>query len=105
MDIGLLPRQILATKGSMFVQTSITSAKNAENLAPHIRQNLSEKELKWLDEGNFVELESFTPRKLIQILNKGIATSKQMDIVEDDTSTFVGVGNDSGYFYTTESFG
>ncbi len=105
VDIGLLPRQILAAKRDIFVQTSITSARNAENLDPHIRQNLSEKELKWLDEGNFVELEFFTPRKLIQILNKGIATSKQMDIVEDDTSTFVGVGNDSGYFYTTESFG
>jgi DNA-directed RNA polymerase subunit RPC12/RpoP len=103
VDIGLSPRQILAAKRASFVQASNASAQAAQNLAPHIRQNLANTELQWLDAGNFVELESFTPQKLIQVLNRSIASSQQKGIVEDSSSILVGDGG--GSFYVTDSFG
>jgi hypothetical protein len=56
-----------------------------------------------LDMGNIVELESFTPQQLIQVLNRSIANSQQLTLGEDSTLILVG-GSDS-YFYATESFG
>jgi DNA-directed RNA polymerase subunit RPC12/RpoP len=103
VDIGLSPRQILAAKRETFVQASNASAQAAQNLASHIRQNLSDVELQWLDTGNFVELESFTPQKLIQVLNRSIASSQQTGIVPD--SSLILVGDGGGHFYVTDSFG
>lgn len=57
-------------------------------------------ELQWLEAGNFVELESFTPQKLIQVLNRGIAGSQNLD--DDNSLIFVG---DAGAIYVNESFG
>jgi hypothetical protein len=103
VDIGLLPRQILAAKRETFVQISEVSAQASQNLPSHIRQNLSDVELQWLDAGNFVELESFPPKKLIQVLNRSIAMNQQMGTVED--SSFILVGDSGGYFYPIDSFG
>ncbi|NEO68347.1 hypothetical protein [Moorena sp. SIO3H5] len=79
VDVGLLPRQIMAsakTIKTMFVQKSDSSAQTAKNLTPQIRQNLSRQELEWLDAGYFVELESFPPQKLIRILQQSMAKSQ-----------------------------
>ena len=103
IDVGLLPRQILASKRGVFVQNSQISATAAENLTPLIRQNLSDAEIKWLNKGNFVDLESFTPRKLIQVLQRSIANSQQLDRVDESDSILVGGG--SSFFYTSDSFG
>lgn len=103
LDVGLLPRQILAAKQNMFVQLSKASAQGARNLPASIQQNLSSVELQWLEAGNFVELESFTPQKLIQVLHRSIANSQQLDTIED--SNLILVGDSGGYFYATESFG
>jgi hypothetical protein len=103
IDVGLLPRQILASKRGVFVQSSQISATAAENLTPLIRQNLSDIEIKWLNKGNFVDLESFTPQKLIQVLQRSIANSQQLDRV--DESNLILVGGGDSFLYASDSFG
>ncbi|MCC3490834.1 MAG: hypothetical protein JGK35_09765 [Microcoleus sp. PH2017_16_JOR_D_A] len=102
IDIGLLPKQILAGGGSMFVLSSEQNAQDARQLSAQIRQDLSAEELEWLELGNYVELESFSPQKLIQILNRGIAGSR--DIGSDD-STLILLGGTESSIYVVDSFG
>ncbi|MGA7935805.1 MAG: hypothetical protein WCA35_19800 [Kovacikia sp.] len=99
-DVGLLPRQILASKG-MFVQNTVASALAANQLPPQVQQELSSAELDWLKAGNFVELESFSPKRLIHVLNHGIAGSRNLG---SDDSALLLVG-DSGSIYASDSFG
>jgi len=103
IDVGLLPRQILASKRGVFVQNSKISATAAQNLGLQPRQNLSDMEMQWLNNGNFVDLESFTPRKLIQVLQRSIANSQQLDRV--DESDLILVGGGSSFFSASDSFG
>ncbi len=56
-----------------------------------------------LDQGNFVELESFTPQHLMRILNRGIASSQRLDISE--TGSIIWVGDSGSIIYAVESFG
>jgi len=106
IDIGLLPRQVLASR-NMFVLKSSLSASEAKQLPADIRQSLSAKELRWLELVNFVELESFTPRRLLQVLTQGIGRS--LDIGSNDTLIYIyGDGDDedtSAMLFASESFG
>jgi xanthosine utilization system XapX-like protein len=102
IDIGILPRQILAAGDNIFVLSSESSARDAVQLPPAIRQDLSAEELEWLDLGNYVELESFSAQRLIQILNRGIAGSR--DLGSDDSSLILLGGTDSS-IYVVDSFG
>ncbi|MEH2122980.1 hypothetical protein [Nostoc sp.] len=102
IDIGLTPRQIIATKRGMFIQSSPESAQAAKQLPEEIRQSLSAEELAWLESGKFVELESFTPQRIIKVLQKGIAGSQ---ILESDDSSLLLVGNTGNDMYVVESFG
>ncbi|MEH2071715.1 MAG: hypothetical protein V7K47_26780 [Nostoc sp.] len=102
IDIGLTPRQIIAAKRGMFIQSSPESAQAAIKLATEIRQNLSAEEVQFLESGKFVELESFTPQRLIQVLQKSIAGSQNIE--SDDGGLFLtsDTGND---MYVVQSFG
>jgi hypothetical protein len=102
IDIGLLPRQIMAAGDNMFVLSSEQNARDARQLSAQIRQDLSAEELEWLELGNYVELESFSPQKLIQILNRGIAGSR--DLGSDDSSLILLGGTESS-IYVVDSFG
>ena len=102
IDIGLLPRQIIAGGDNMFVLSSQQNAQDAAQLPAEIRQDLFSDELKWLELGNYVELESFSPQKLIQILNRGIAGSR--DLGSDDSSLILLGGTESS-IYVVDSFG
>jgi hypothetical protein len=104
VDVGLSPRQILAAKSDLFIQRSVSSAQAAQTLDRVIREKLAAAELAWLDIGNYVELESFTPQKLLQVLRWTIANSQQLDTVEEDSS-LLAVGTGVGLFYAMESFG
>ncbi|MDY6938144.1 MAG: MFS transporter permease [Cyanobacteriota bacterium] len=73
VDVGLYPRQVFAARRDIRFLRSTTSARKAQNLPVRIRQSLSQQERKWLDAGNFIELESFTPQKLIQVLQRRMA--------------------------------
>ena len=104
VDVGLRPRQIIAARNGMSLQKSAEVAQAAKNLAPQIRQSLSQAELQWLETGNFVELESFTPQTLLRILQRGIASSQEVN--EADSSLLLIGGSDGGsYIYAADSFG
>ena len=103
-DLGISPRQILETR-DMFVQQSQTMAQSARQLPDAVRQGLTAKELAWLDAGNFVELEFFTPQKLLRVVNYGLAQSGAPQgndglILVDDN-----VGYGGGYVFVSDSFG
>jgi hypothetical protein len=102
VDVGLSPRQVLAAKRPPFTQQAERFVRLSQNLAPAIRQNLSREELCWLDAGNIVELECFTPQTLIQILQRSISSSQQLESLEEGGLILIG---DGGQFYGTESFG
>jgi hypothetical protein len=97
IDLGLQPKQVLNSPRHLHIECSQDSAQAALGLPPQVRESLTQTELAWLDEGNYVELESFSPRRLIQILKHGIATGGALDISSsDDSSTII---------YGVESFG
>ncbi|MBW4677282.1 MAG: hypothetical protein KME52_25745 [Desmonostoc geniculatum HA4340-LM1] len=102
IDIGLTPRQIIAAKRGMFIQSSPESAQAAKKLTGEISPNLSADEIEFLESGKFVELESFTPQRLIQILQKGIAGSQNLE--SDDSGLFL-VGDTGNDMYVVQSFG
>ncbi|MEH2168359.1 MAG: hypothetical protein V7K41_17245 [Nostoc sp.] len=102
LDIGLTPRQIIATKRGMFIQSSPESAQAAKQLPEEIRQSLSAEEVTWLESGKFVELESFTPQRIIKVLQKGIAGSQTL---ESDDSSLLLVGDTGNDMYVVQSFG
>jgi len=100
IDIGLLPRQIMATQRGMFIQSFPDLA--VKQLSREIRQNFTSEELAWLDAGNFVELESFTPQRLIQVLRSGISGSSNL---ESNDSSMILMDNSGNDIYMVESFG
>lgn len=106
IDLGLLPRQIIASQGKMFTRFSSQLKDEAKKLSVDIRLTLTAEELAWLDTGNFVELESFTPQKLIQVLRHGISGSLNL---ESDDSSIILIGdsgiNSGNDIYLVESFG
>jgi hypothetical protein len=106
IDLGLLPRQIIASQGKMFTRFSSQLKHEAKKLSVDICQSLTADELAWLHTGNFVELESFTPQKLIQVLRHGISGSLNL---ESDDSSIILIGdsgiNSGNDIYLVESFG
>lgn len=101
-DVGLLPRQVFPSK-SIFIQNATDAIQAAKQMPTDVRSSLSNEEIAWLEAGNVVELESFTPQQLIHILNRGIAGSRELGS-DDSSLIFV----DSGYgnsYYVVESFG
>jgi hypothetical protein len=80
-------------------------AQSARQLPDAVRQGLTAEELAWLDAGSFVELESFTPQKLLRVVNYGLAQSGDPQgndglILVDDN-----VGYGGGYVFVSDSFG
>jgi hypothetical protein len=101
-DVGLLPRQVFPSK-SMFIHNTADAVQAAKQMPPEMRSGLSKEEITWLEAGNVVELESFTPQQLIHILNRGIVGSRELGS-DDSSLIFV----DSSYgdsYYVVESFG
>ena len=105
-DLGLLPRQIEAARQQAYIQVSTESAQVAQGLSAEVRQSLSETELQWLEAGYFVELESFTPQKLMQIVGRGIARMQNLGDDVGDNLILVGDGGSGGTFiYASDNFG
>jgi hypothetical protein len=100
IDVGILPRQIMDNIDVMTPQSS-ESAQSSQRLAPAIRNSLNPPELVWLDAGCYLELESFPPQKLIQILQRAINESRELAVIEGGDMLIM----DSPGFYTVESFG
>lgn len=100
IDLGLLPRQILA-QGTFAVYTSKNQAQEAKRLPANLRQKLSTAELRWLEAGKFVELDAFGPLKLMQVIRMGIALGAAAD--GDGVSSWN--GDDGGMLLASDSFG
>ncbi|MEG5000439.1 hypothetical protein QUB13_22505 [Microcoleus sp. B4-D4] len=103
-DLGISPRQILETR-DMFVQQSQTMAQSARQLPDAVRQGLTAEELAWLNAGNFVELESFTPQRLLRVVNYGLAQSGDPQSNEGLILVDNSVGYGGGYVFVSDSFG
>lgn len=101
IDLGLTPKQVMIAK-NLFIQTSTHSADIAKRIAPSDWIGLTLDEVAWLEAGNYVELESFTPQQLIQIINRGIAGTQNL---LDGSDSYTSIGGTDGYLYATESFG
>lgn len=102
IDLGLLPRQFF-NSNKVFVRSSDAFAQAAKQLPAAVREQLSTEELDWLESGKFVELESFTPQKLMQVVTQGIAGSQNLDLESEDSGLIL-VG-DTGSVYASDSFG
>jgi hypothetical protein len=100
IDVGILPRQIMDNLDLLVLQ-SAESAQASQQLDPDFRASLNPVELTWLDAGCYLELESFSPRKLIQILQRAISGSRELAMLEDDDLVVM----NSPDCYTVESFG
>ena len=74
-DLGLLPRHVFASK-NMWILKSDESAREAEQISANVKQALSKDEIAWLEAGCSVELESFSPRKLLQVVSQGMAKTQ-----------------------------
>lgn len=99
-DLGLLPRQFFQNS-KFLAKVSEESALQAKQLPAEVRQTLSMDELKWLEAGKCVELESLSTRKLIRILNQAISQSQNLTVA--DNLVVIDEGYD--YTYANESFG
>ncbi|NER04775.1 MAG: hypothetical protein F6K17_20310 [Okeania sp. SIO3C4] len=74
-DLGLLPRHVFPSK-NMWILKSDVSAGRGRKIPVEVKQTLSKDELEWLEAGFYVELESFSPRKLLQVVSQGIAKTQ-----------------------------
>lgn len=102
IDVGLLPRQIMTAKKDITIQNA---KQSTQDLAPQIRQTLSEAELQWLDAGNWVDLESFTPKALIQILQRSIARSQTINETDSGLLSIEDETGRRGSIYITDGIG
>ncbi|MGC1195472.1 MAG: hypothetical protein WA882_01130 [Geitlerinemataceae cyanobacterium] len=99
-DMGLLPRQVFKTRQAV-VQNSINSKTPIEPISPEVRQSLSRDEIVWLERGNFVELESFVPQKLLKIVAQCLAVNRYIqpapgDLAFETESEFIVASDDFG---------
>lgn len=78
VDLGLSPRQIFA-QGAFSVYNSTQSAGEFKRLPVGARQALLDEEAKWLEKGNYIELEAFGPQKLLQVIRAGIGAQTSSD--------------------------
>ncbi|MBE9216980.1 hypothetical protein IQ247_30745 [Plectonema cf. radiosum LEGE 06105] len=105
-DLGLLPRQLM-NNSQVFIQSSEESIEDAKKLSIDIKRDLTEAEITWLESGKYVELESFTPQKILRVVTQGIAKSTQPDI---NNNTLIGVDDNynsgsSITMFAVDSFG
>jgi hypothetical protein len=106
-DLGLLPRQVAAARGHAYIQVSADSAQRALVMPPEVVKQLSATDLKWLEAGYFVDLESFTPQKLMHIVSQGIRRMQNLgEDVGDNLILVGGFGSDDVTFvYASDNFG
>jgi hypothetical protein len=106
-DLGLFPRHIFSSK-NMFIVNSSESATAAKQMPAAVRQGLSADEIAWLEEGNYVELESFSPQRLLRVASRGVANSQSFSLGEsfdgDDGDGSLADGGDA-YIFIYDSFG
>lgn len=99
-DLGILPRQISANS-NLFVQKSAQCANQAKQMPAEVKQSLLPDEVAWLEIGYFVELESLSPQRLLQVVTQGIAKSRTSQSI----GSLFTVDNGDSNSYIVEDFG
>ncbi|WP_199248100.1 hypothetical protein [[Phormidium] sp. ETS-05] len=97
-DLGLLPRHIMKNS-QIFLHKSPESAAEAKQLPAPVKQKYQPEEIAWLESGYYVELEVFSPRKLLQVVSQGIIKSQNM--LPQDGSVGIIDGDGSAWTVTT----
>ncbi|MBF2028817.1 MAG: hypothetical protein IGS48_19000 [Oscillatoriales cyanobacterium C42_A2020_001] len=77
VDVGLVPAQVSQSQAYFYL--SVAARQEVTPYLDAIRSRLTEAELDDIVSGRYVELEAFTPRQLIQILNRAIQASERGD--------------------------
>ncbi|MEA5467716.1 hypothetical protein [Spirulina sp. 06S082] len=105
-DLGITPKQILK-QPEISVFRSVNLVEEAKNLSSEIKAQLSSEEIEWLEAGNYVELASFSPAKLLRIITRGIANASigDRELSESGDSGNWSDDEDTSYIYTSDSFG
>jgi hypothetical protein len=98
ISAGILPRHIMNDSEKM-VSQSAESIGASQKLDSNLRNVLDPAELAWLDAGYYLELESFSPQELIEILQQAINKSYRLAEIEDGDPIVMNSPN----FYTVES--
>lgn len=98
ISAGILPRHVMNDPDKM-VSQSAESIGASQKLDPNLRNVLDPAELAWLDAGYYLELESFSPQELIEILQQAINKSYRLAEIEDGDPIVM----NSPDFYTVES--
>lgn len=103
-DIGLMPRQVIGKR--MFVEQSEGSGQFAkQNLAVGVRLLLTVEELRWLEDGHYVDVESLAPQGLLRMVTQGIALSRDpraQGVLADPTAAAYDGGT---FIFISDSFG
>ena len=60
----------------MWILKSDESGREAQQIPTTVKSTLSTDELSWLEGGFYVELEFFSPRKLLQVASQGITKTQ-----------------------------
>ncbi len=104
IDVGIMPRQIMNNVDPSLRQSS-RAARAAQDLPTAVRTTLDPEDAAWLDIGCYLDLESFSPQQLIQILQRAISHSQELgDEAGSDLIIVDDYGSGAGY-YAAESFG
>ena len=94
-DLGLSPQQVFPNR-KMFVKRSYELTASARQQIPEaIHQTLTADELRWLVDGSYVELESFLPRTLLQIVMRDMASSRRIQPSNPEHQTATSSGDSS----------
>lgn len=103
-DLGLLPRQVMSRR--VFVEQSEGSAQQgARGMAPEVHSGLRPDEIKWLEEGKYVDLESIPPKMLLRVITMGIARSRDPQAEDTLVPVYGGYYDGGSTIYASDSFG
>ncbi len=96
-DLGLSYQQVMKMPNAFVRKDS-----NSQNrkLPFEVRQNLSSEAVKWLEDGYYVELESFSPKFLLKVVKQGITQTIKAQLNQGESSE---TWQESGVDYSTET--
>ncbi len=104
IEVGIRPRQVINQVDTTTRQSS-KLIPAARGLPAAVRASLTPDELQWLDAGCYFELESFSPQKIIQILQRAIHESRELDAMGSNDLVLFDNYESGIVFHTVESFG
>jgi hypothetical protein len=78
IDVGMMPRQVM---NNLDVSNGYSKkvAELSRRMPSTVRDSLQPAELEWLDMGCYIDLESFSSQQIIQVLQRAIDESSQLN--------------------------